>query len=390
MTDATLIQYMKEQMSLVSLKFKRYNYDEIDWNLRLVCLSGPRGVGKSTLVLQHILLTPNEKSLYVSADHSYFMTHSLIQLADDFVKDGGEHLYIDEIHKYDGWSREIKQIYDTHPDLKTFITGSSVLDLLKGETDLSRRMVMTYMYGMSFREYILLTYDIEVPVFSFEDVLSGKANLGEIKHPLPFFRQYLKNGYYPFSKEGAFYTRLEQVICQTMEVDIPQYARITPATGRKLRQMLNIIAQNAPYKPEANGLASEIHVSRNDIPNYLLYMEQAGMIGQLRDSTGGMHGLGKVEKLYLDNTNLQYALVGEKIDIGNVRETFFYNQTRVRHDVISSRESDFRIGGYTFEVGGKKKGKKQIQDVDNGFVVRDDIEYAAENIIPLWSFGLLY
>lgn len=390
MIEGSLLQYMQEQLDLTSLDFKRYLYNQMDWNKRLQCLTGGRGVGKSTMVKQHIIETPDEYSLYVSADHSYFTTHTLIELADDFVKEGGEHLYIDEIHKYEGWSREIKQIYDTHPALKVFITGSSILDLLDGEADLSRRIVMKHLYGMSFREYLALVHKIHVQVYSLEDVLAGKAQLKELPHPLPLFRQYLRDGYYPFAMEGDFFERMQNVIRQTMESDIPHYAKMSPATGRKLRQMLSIVAQSAPYKPEAQSLANELHISRNDVPKYLLYMEEAEMIGQLRDDTGGMRGLGKVEKVLLGNTNIQYTLVGEKADIGNVREIFFYNQLHVTHDVIASRVSDFSVGDYTFEIGGRKKGKKQISDVPNGYVVRDEIEYATQQIIPLWMFGLLY
>lgn len=390
MIDFTLETYMKEQLSLVSLKYKRYKYDDMQWELRLLCLSGPKGVGKTTMLLQHILETPGEKSLYVSADHSFFTTHTLVNLADEFVKDGGEHLYIDEVHKYGNWSREIKQIYDTHPDLKVLITSSSVLDLLQGEADLSRRAVMTHMYGLSFREYMLFEHNKKIDTYSLQDILDGKAKLGSIKHPLPYFREYLRHGYYPFYKEGAFQTRLEQIVYQTVEIDIAHFANMSVSTTRKLRKMLSIISANVPYKPEATALAAELGVSRNNIPDLLLYLEKAGMICQLRDDTGGMRGLGKVEKVYLENTNLQYTLAGEKTDIGNVRETAFFQMVRVTQDVISSRKSDFVIGDYTFEVGGKKKGKKQIKDIPKGFVVRDEIEYAVDNIIPLWMFGLLY
>lgn len=390
MIDASLLQYMQEQLRLTSMDFKRYLYHKMEWNKRLQCLVGGRGVGKSTMVKQHIIETLDEHSLYVSADHSYFTTHTLIELADEFVKEGGEHLYIDEIHKYEGWSREIKQIYDTHPALKVFITGSSILDLLDGEADLSRRVVMQHLYGLSFREYLELVHHINVPVFTLEEVLAGKALPDELPHPLPLFRQYLRTGYYPFTIEGDFYERMQNVIRQTMESDIPHYAKMSPATGRKLRQMLSIVAQNAPYKPEAQTLANELHISRNNVSDYLLYMEKADMIGQLRDDTGGMRGLGKVEKVYLGNTNIQYTLVGEKAEIGNVRETFFYNQLQVTQDIMASRVSDFCVGEYTFEVGGKKKGKKQISEIQNGYVVRDEIEYATQQIIPLWAFGLLY
>lgn len=391
--DITLINYMKEQLELVSLAFKRYNYDKLPWEARLVGLMGPRGVGKSTLILQHIKSkSPEEqaKSLYVSADHSYFTTSTLIETANQFVREGGEWLYIDEVHKYEGWSQELKQIYDSHPGLHVFFTGSSILDIIDGEADLSRRVILFDMQGLSFREYLEMFHGIKTPIRSLEDILNGKTEIEGLQHPIPLFNQYLREGYYPFSKEGFFQQRLQQVIRLTMEVDIPQYANMSPATGKKLRRMLSIIASNVPYKPEATGLANEIKVSRNDIPTYLLYMEKAGMIGQLRDETGGMRGLGKTEKVYLDNTNIIYALSGENANIGNVRETFFYNQTRLALDVTSSKVSDFSIGKYTFEVGGAKKSHRQIKDIANSFIVRDDTEYANGDILPLWAFGLLY
>lgn len=391
--DITLINYMKEQLELVSLAFKRYNYDKLPWEARLVGLMGPRGVGKSTLILQHIKSkSPEEKakSLYVSADHSYFTTSTLIETANQFVREGGEWLYIDEVHKYEGWSQELKQIYDSHPGLHVFFTGSSILDIIDGEADLSRRAILFDMQGLSFREYLEMFHGIKTPIRSLEDILNGKTEIEGLQHPIPLFNQYLRVGYYPFSKEGFFQQRLQQVIRLTMEVDIPQYANMSPATGKKLRRMLSIIASNVPYKPEATGLANEIKVSRNDIPTYLLYMEKAGMIGQLRDETGGMRGLGKTEKVYLDNTNIIYALSGENANIGNVRETFFYNQTRLALDVTSSKVSDFSIGKYTFEIGGAKKSHRQIKDVADSFIVRDDTEYANGDILPLWAFGLLY
>ena len=391
--DLTLTEFMKEQLNLVSTDFKRYMYDKLPWEARLVGLMGPRGVGKSTMVLQHIKEQAEDvqsKSLYVSADHSYFSTHTLIDTAAQFVRESGEWLYIDEVHKYEGWSTELKQIYDSHPKLHVFFTGSSVLDILEGEADLSRRVLLNDMQGLSFREFLELFHGIKTPVRTLKEVLEGKVQIEGVEHPLPLFEQYLREGYYPFSLEGYFQQRLQQVIRLTMEVDIPQYANMTPATGRKLRRMLGIIASNVPYKPEASSLANEIKVSRNDIPNYLLFMEKAGMIGQLRDCTGGMRGLGKTEKVYLDNTNMIYTMTGENANIGNVRETFFFNQTRLNLDVISSKVSNFQIDKYSFEVGGKKKGLKQVQGVDNAYIVRDDTEYASGQFLPLWSFGLLY
>ena len=390
MIDISLVEYMREQLNLVSTEFMRYEYDKIDWSLRMVGLVGARGVGKSTLVLQHIKMSENQKALYVSADNSYFSQHTLVEVASDFVKEGGTHFYIDEIHKYPSWSTELKVIYDGHPSLHVVFTGSSILDLLRGQGDLSRRVVMYQMQGLSFREYLQMFHGIRLPRYDLEDIINNRVDDSLLPHPLPLFRQYLRSGYYPFSKEGAFLTRIEQVVMQTLESDIPQFASMTVSTGRKLRKLMGIIAQSAPFKPDYSSIANALTVSRNVVPDYLLYMERAGMIGQLRDETGGIRSLGKVEKVFMDNSNLMYALANDNTNIGNVRETFFYNQTRVTQDVIASKVSDFVIGEHTFEVGGKGKGGAQIENVPNGHIVKDDIEYGFGRTIPLWTFGLLY
>lgn len=389
--DIALSAFMEGQLQQTVSTFHRYIYKQISWDSRLFGLVGPRGVGKSTMILQYIKEhRADRRMFYVAADHLYFSSHTLVDLVDEFAKEGGEQIFIDEIHKYENWSRELKQIHDSHPDLKIGFTGSSVLDIYKGFADLSRRAPMFMMQGLSFREYLALFHQIEVPAYSLDDILGHKAQIAGVTHPLPLFRDYLQRGYYPFSDESDFEIRLRQVVNQTMEVDIPVYAAMTASTGRKLKRLLAVIAQSVPFKPVMDSIANIVGVSRNVLPDYFLYMEQAGMIGQLRDDTGGIRGVGKVEKVYLDNTTLAYLMGGTSTDIGNIRETFFYNQMRVTTDVISSRISDFQIGRRTFEVGGKKKGKKQITDTEEGYVVRDDIEFGTGNIIPLWAFGLTY
>ena len=389
--EIALVEFMNGQLKQTTSTFRRYMYEQISWESRMFGLVGPRGVGKSTMILQYIKEHQAERRmLYVAADHLYFSSHTLVETVDEFAKEGGEQIFIDEIHKYENWSRELKQIHDSHPDLKVGFTDSSVLDIYKGYSDLSRRAPIFMMQGLSFREYLTLFHDIETPVYSLDDILGQQARLDAVSHPLPLFRDYLHRGYYPFSGDSDFNMRLRQVINQTMEVDIPQYANMNASTGRKLKKLLAVIAQSVPFKPVMDSLATVIGVSRNVLPDYFLYMEQAGMIGQLRDDTGGIRGIGKVEKVYLDNTSLAYLLGREATDIGNIRETFFYNQMRVTQDVISSRISDFEIDGKTFEVGGKRKGKKQITDAAEGYVVRDDIEVGFGNIIPLWAFGLTY
>lgn len=389
--DIALVDFMERQLKQITSTFRRYMYDQISWESRMFGLIGPRGVGKSTMILQYIKEhRENRHILYVAADHLYFSSHTLVETVDEFAKEGGEQIFIDEIHKYENWSRELKQIHDSHPDLKVGFTGSSVLDIYKGFSDLSRRAPIFTMQGLSFREYLALFHNIESPVYSLDEILNQKARLDNVSHPLPLFRDYLQRGYYPFSGDSDFDMRLRQVINQTMEVDIPQYANMNAATGRKLKKLLAVIAKSVPFKPVMESLAAAIGVSRNVLPDYFLYMEQAGMIGQLRDDTGGIRGVGKVEKVYLDNTSLAYLLGREATDTGNIRETFFYNQMRVAYEVISSRISDFEINGKAFEVGGRKKGKKQIIDATEGYVVKDDIEYGSGNIIPLWAFGLTY
>ena len=391
MVDESLYAYMRLQLELTTSGFHRYLYERVNWSARMVAITGARGVGKSTMVLQYLKSQPSDsKFLYVSADHTYFSTHSLVDVADEFSKDSGQLLVIDEVHKYSDWSRQLKQIYDTHPDMRIIFTGSSVLDIMDGVADLSRRVLHYTMYGLSFREYLELFRGISASSFSLEDILGGEAHVEGLIHPLPLFRQYLVEGYYPFALEGDFPMRMQNVITKTIESDIAQYAEMKATTAKKLKKLLAVISMLAPYKPNADSLASEIGVSRNSIPDYLMLLEKAQLIGQLRDDTGGIRGLGKVEKVYVDNPSLMAILSGGKTDVGNMRETFFYNQMRVNNDVISSRQSDFVIGNYMFEVGGRNKGKRQIENLEDAYVVKDDIEFAQGNIIPLWAFGLNY
>lgn len=371
--------------------FIRYIYSDINWESRMIGITGPRGVGKTTMVLQHIKMNLNvSEALYVTAEDFYFSDNKLIELADTFVKRNGKYLFIDEIHKYRDWARELKLIYDYHPELNVVFSGSSVLDIKKGASDLSRRAVMYHMQGLSFREYLQLFHHVTSRSYTLEDILSHKVELPEIRHPLPLFEEYLKRGYYPFSLEEDFELKLQQIVNHTLETDIPMYAGMNVSTGRKLKQLLAIIAKSVPFKPNMTGIAAALMASRNNIADYCLYIEEAGLITQLRNATGGIRGLGKVDKIYLDNTNLIYSLASSNPNSGNLRETFFLNQLRRKYDVLTAPVADFRIGDYTFEVGGKNKGLKQIQGLDNAFVVKDGIEQGYLNTIPLWQFGLTY
>ena len=386
-----LFENFKRKLRDTPTDLIRYKYRQIAWQGHAFGLVGPRGVGKSTMLLQHIKMQLDLKdTLYVSADSLYFASHTLVDLADHFYKMGGKHLFIDEIHKYEGWSVEVKQICDSYSDLQVVISGSSILDITKGMADLSRRVPIYEMQGLSFREYLHLFEGIKMEAVSISQLLRHEYEIPGVQHPLPIFHDYLRRGYYPFGNDEAYDMELMQVVAQTMESDIPLYMNANVSVGRKLKQLLMVVAESVPFKPVMQKLADVTGISRNYIQDYLMYMERAGMIAQLRDAVGGLRGLGKTEKLYLDNTNLIYALSPQRADIGNVRETFFMNQLRVLSDVTSSPVSDFLVGGMTFEIGGRKKGQKQISEIDNGYIVKDDIESGYANVLPLWAFGLLY
>lgn len=387
----TLYQKFETLLQNTSTDFKRYLYDKVSWDGRMTGIIGARGVGKTTMVLQYIKENlDSKKALYVSADDMYFGENRLFDLADDFYKNAGEYLFIDEIHKYTDWSQELKNIYDSFPSLKIVFTGSSVLDILKGSADLSRRAIIYKLQGLSFREYLKLFHNFDTDIYSLEQIVNNEVILRDIKHPLPLFNDYLKRGYYPFGLENQLDLRLGQIIVQTLETDIPQYANLNVGTSRKLKRLLSIIAESVPFKPNFSKISGIIGVSRNSLDDYFLYMEKAGLISQLRNETSGIRGLGKVEKVYLDNTNIIYNLVGDKSNIGNIRETFFFNQMRQKHEVISSEKADFVIGNYTFEIGGKNKQQTQINQDGKSFVVKDDIEFGYLNVIPLWAFGFNY
>lgn len=386
-----LFQKFEIQLQNTSTDFKRYLYHKVAWDSRMIGIIGPRGVGKTTMILQYIRENLDSKiALYVSADDMYFSENRLYDLADIFYKNAGEYLFIDEIHKYNNWSQELKNIYDSFPTLKIVFTGSSVLDILKGSSDLSRRAIIYNLQGLSFREYLKLFHNVDSDIYSLEQIVRNEVKLKDIAHPLPLFNDYLKRGYYPFGLENEMEIRLGQIIVQTLETDIPQYANLNVGTSRKLKRLLSIIAERVPFKPNFSKIAGIIDVSRNSLDDYFAYMEKAGLISQLRSEKSGIRGLGKVDKVYLDNTNIIYNLVGDKSNTGNIRETFFYNQMRLNNEIIASEKADFVVTDYTFEIGGKNKQQSQIEKDGKSFIVKDDIEFGYLNVIPLWAFGFNY
>lgn len=388
----TLFEQFYQMLELTSINFLREQINTINWDCRILGILGQKGVGKSTLILQHIKLENKIKeSLYVQADDIYFSANTLIGLAKDFFARGGKYLYIDEIHKYENWSKEIKMMYDMLPLLHVVYSGSSMLDLKDGGADLSRRVVQYHMPVWSFREFLNLKMGWNLKPSSLEEILKGKVDFPYGVHrPLKYFEEYLRKGCYPFSQEPEFETRLRQIINTTIELDIPKYAKLTIASTQKLKKLMYYLSQNAPIKINYSDMMRDMGLDRNELPKYLEYLEKAELVAILRMKTTGNAILRKMDKLYLHNPNISHVLSDKAADIGSARESIFYCWTKINHDTLESPISDFEIDGKTFEIGGKKKGKKQITMAVEGYLVKDGIEYAYENQIPLWMFGFLY
>jgi predicted AAA+ superfamily ATPase len=387
-------------LSRTNSEFVRYLYPKIKWENRLIAITGARGTGKTTMILQHIKKNFGESPknvLYVSLDNIYFSNNRLLDLAHDFDKMGGKYLFIDEVHKYGNWSLEIKNIYDSLPDLKVVFTGSSMLEIYKGKADLSRRVAHYSLNGLSFREFLLFEKKLDFSVLELEDLLENHiviaSQINKQIKPLPLFQQYLKEGFYPYYKEDSeiYLDRLLHTVNVVLETDLPTVENIEVQTIRKIKQLLFIIAQRVPFTPNIKLLSEMLEISRKSLLTYLIYLEKAQLVGLLQQDVSGLKTLSKPEKIYLDNSNLSFALETEKPDVGNIRETFFYNQMKTVSKVISGGKPDFKINNkYSIEIGGKNKGHEQITGIQNAYLALDNLEYGYMNKIPLWLFGFLY
>ena len=382
-----------------SLSFIRYLFHEIEWNDRLIGISGARGTGKTTILLQKLkqLRMSSNDALFVSLDDVYFASNHLVYFAEDFVSHGGKWLFIDEIHKYKNWSQELKNIYDNLPDLKVVFTSSSALDILKGQYDLSRRSLLYTLHGLSFREYLEFSHQIYAKPLSLETILSASFDLiyGLTKQekPLKLFGEYLKYGYYPFFKESgpSYPIRIGEIMNTTLESDLPGIFNIERASVIKLKKFVYLLASMVPFKPNVSRLAQSLEVTRPTILRYIELLNKAKIINLLTSDSFGINYLVKPDKIFLENTNLMYAFGQENTNIGTVRETFFLNQLSAKHKVTYPKSGDFMVNDkYIFEIGGKNKSYKQIAGVKNSFIAADGIEYGFKNKIPLWLFGFLY
>ena len=388
-----------QQIQRTNTLFKRYLYNQLDWNARLNIIVGMRGVGKTTMMLQHARehLPFDNSVIYISIDDIYFTTNSLIDFAEEFNKRGGKYLLIDEVQKYEGWSREVKMIYDNFPEIQITVSGSSAIEILKGEGDLSRRAIINRLQGLSFREFIELKYQQPFPVWTLSEILKNpveKAFLIATKiKPIKLFEEYIQAGYYPFAVEDErnFQQRMMQIINTIIETDIPAVNSIDYNAVLKMKKLLGIIAESVPFKPNITKLANQLSLSRETFLKYLQLLAKADIISLMYSSVKGVSALNKPEKIYLNNPNIAYLLADSNANTGNIRETFFMNQLQHIHNVEYPVKGDFLVDEtYTFEVGGKNKTTQQIAGIENAYVVADNIEIPVGNKIPLWMFGFLY
>jgi len=390
----------KRILKEVSSDYKRYLHNTIDFNSQMIGIVGARGVGKTTLLLQHLkelkLQDESYKSLYFSYDYPTNINIKLIELAEEFSKVGGIYLIIDEIHKYDDFALDLKAIYDFFPKLKVIFTGSCAISIYNSQADLSRRVVLYSMNGMSYREFLELKHNITLPSFTLEEILENSIDiidkLEEQFLPLEHFEEYLTFGYYPFyfKDKNQYLRQLNAVVNQTIDIDLVNLGLVKQSFTNKLKKLLVVISESNPFELNITKVASNIEVSRNTLYNYLNHLDKGGLLNILGSSKKGLGKLSKPEKLYLNNTNIFYIFASES-KIGTIRETFFTSQLKHLHNIQIPTKGDFLIDDkYTFEVGGENKKFLQIKDMENSYLVIDTDSTQNRYKIPLWLFGFLY
>lgn len=384
------------KISGVSTEFERYLISQINLNNRLIAILGARGVGKTTMLFQ-LAKKSTKQALYVALDDLFFSDNTLYSLAEDFQKTGGELLLLDEVHKYPNWSREIKLIYDDFTNLQVIFTSSSILDIYRGESDLSRRAVSYHLNALSFREYLLYYEKIELPKLDLKQIIENHARLSlditQQFKPFQYFKQYIETGAYPYynNNTAEYYQQILNTLNLILDVDLQGITNLNYETISKLKRLLYVIATNVPFIPNISKLSERIGIHRNVLVQTLQLLDKAELIHTLYNQNTSISSLTKPNKIWLRNTNLNYAISSENVNVGNIRETFFIQHLNDLHQISLPSKGDFLVDDtYTFEIGGKNKPQKQIIGINNAFLVKDDIEIGVNNTIPLWLFGLIY
>lgn len=389
----------EEKILRAPYAFKRFLYHCINISERFIAIKGARGTGKTTLLLQRALTEKKKgnNTLYVSLDDLYFSEHSLYNLGDSFAKRGGDILFLDEVHKYTRWSRELKLLYDDFPHLRVVFTSSSLLDLYKGESDLSRRVVQYHLPELSFREFLLYQKGVDIPNVTLEELLKNHTEISfEISKqlkPLSAWSDFLKTGAYPFTgnDEFIYFQKLTNAVRLTIEVDLPAVAEMSFENISKIKRLLYVLATNVPCTPNISRLASQVGMNRNALVRVLQLLNEADIIKTLYKQSKSITLMNKPDKVWLRNTNLMYALAQNQVNRGTLRETFAIQAMSTQGRLSIPAAGDLLVNDkFTFEIGGKNKSTKQIQDVENAFLLKDDIEMGFGNVIPLWMPGFLF
>lgn len=393
-----LLEVSSQLIQTTQTGFKRYLYSKIEWGEKLIGIKGARGTGKTTLLLQYLKENqlPKSQIAYFSLDEIYFLSHSVVEVVKAFYQSGGKIVVLDEVHKYPNWSQEVKNLHDRYRDLQVIFTGSSIIDIAKEEGDLSRRAVVYELHGLSYREFLSFRKGIDLPIVKLDDLINPAFSLRSHfpSHflPLEHFQAYLRTGYFPFSgeNEGIYFKKLRQLVRTVVEYDMAEIRGFDIRNGKKLLQLLYLIAQQVPFKPNISALAEKTLIHRNSMVNYLIYLAEARLIDLQYPAGNSVALLQKPEKIFLNNTNYLFALSENKPEAGTVRETFFNSLAKVTHEVHYSASVDFLLDGkFHFEVGGKNKSGKQARD-EMTWIVKDDLEYPVGKSLPLWVFGMLY
>ena len=395
----TLITRCRRLISVTKTDFVRDIANRINWDCHLISIRGARGVGKTTLILQYLKLhdIDYKSKLYVSLDSNYFTRHSLLDFVEKFYQQGGKHLFLDEVHKYPGWSNEIKEIYDSYPDLKLVISGSSLIDILNVDADLSRRCIPYEMQGLSYREYLAMAHKIDLPIITLEELLTSTEslcdNINNQCRPLAYFEEYLKQGYYPFILEGEleYPIRIENVINFILEVELPQLCNVDISNIRKIRSLLTILASKVPLQVDMTKISAAAGIARTTLLSYLQILHRARLLNLLYSGDESVKKMQKPDKIYLENPNMIDVLSLTGGNIGTIREVFVVNQLSYQHKVEYTKAGDILVDKkYTIEIGGKSKDGKQIANIHDSYIAADNIEYPSGNKIPLWAFGFIY
>lgn len=397
------VLFEKQEVMLRSTETKivRDFMRTVNWSAPMLCIRGARGVGKSTLLRQYVkqnYAPSSRKALYCSLDGVYFAQHSILEVAAQFYQTGGELLIFDEVHKYPHWSREIKEAAELYPNIRFVLSGSSLLKIIDGDADLSRRCRSYDMPGLSFREYLQFYKNISLPVLSLDDILTKPsdtaATVNDACRPLEHFHNYLQYGYYPYYLRNPidYYALIEQTENYVIDVEIVQQRKVNPANCRKIKALINVLAQNVPYDTDISKIAQLSQLQRNTVLEYLNHLADAKLINLIYSDLISVGKMQKPDKILLENPNMLYALATSPVQIGTARECFTVNQLGVAHTVEYAKEQgDFKVDGrYTFEIGGKGKTFRQIAGIKDSYVFSDDLEMPRGNKIPLWLLGFLY